>query len=430
MKVTVTIDSVRGATGRLTANVAPAFACEDGVCTAEYPLGTDLRITAAGTDGALFQAWATAPCPDRFDATCALGTLTQPVSTRVTFRPPINYAFVSSTPILAGDIGSDLRGADRLCDSLARRAGLVDTPTDGEPYFKALLSTTSVSARSRLAGAEGWIRVDGEPFANRPADLFADPSATKPYEMFYPLGVTEEGTSFNQLVFTGSNSRGAVDDNCANFTVSTFDCQIGVLLGASRAGADLWVARQSNCGCNTPRSVYCFETAQPLATVSPRAPSARRVAFVSAGSFTATSGRSQADAMCVSEASAAGLPGTFLALLPLDAAEASARFDPTGANWVRPDNVAVASSPTEFMAGRWQAPLVQLASGSYAVTGFVNVWVGSTAPTALPSSASACANWSSSGTMGRYALSASLWDGYAFTLAPCSEAKRVYCVQQ
>ena len=76
--------------------------------------------------------------------------------------PAPNKMFVTSMGFTA-DLGG-LAGADARCTAAARAANLTGT-------FVALLSTRTVSAFDRLAGSSGWIRVDGRPVGNAPADL-------------------------------------------------------------------------------------------------------------------------------------------------------------------------------------------------------------------------------------------------------------------
>ena len=435
IKVTINVSSVRGASGTVTSSVPPQPTCVGTVCTAEYDYDTDVTLTATPAGANLVQSWGITPCPNRFSHACPLGKIQGEITTSVTFRPPINYAFVTSTTIKPNTIGKDLLNADRLCDSLARAQGLADTPTNGvdPPYFKALLSTSETSAHSRIDAAQGWIRVDGKEFANKPVDLFNEPGATNPYQMFYPLTLDEKGNSVGSaFVATGSDGQGNYypDQTCVDYSTSGSGATIQ--LGAAFAAGDVWLSRQANLGCGADWRLYCFETGQPKTTVEPSIPDSKRITFTSAGSFTGTDGRDVADALCTTEATNAGLSGSFKALLPLTGTTAAARFDTTGANWVRPDGVPIAKSTTSFMDAAWQAPLAQLATGSYALTGFVNTWVGAAKPNGAATAASTCSDWSTSGTAAAYMVSpTSPGDGYQWgSFALCASSKRVLCVQE
>src|SRR5436190_591044 len=77
--------------------------------------------------------------------------------------PPPNYMFVTSGTHQP-PFGT-LAAADNACNAAATAAGLPGT-------YRAWLSTSSVDAIDRIAGARGWIRPDGVPFADAPAHLY------------------------------------------------------------------------------------------------------------------------------------------------------------------------------------------------------------------------------------------------------------------
>lgn len=433
LNVTINLIGVRAATGAVAANVAPALVCNGTSCTGAYDYGTNVTLTASGSGGNLFQSWAATPCASRFAASCATGALTGDFATSVTFRPAINYAFVSSASIEVTTIGPTLLAADRFCDTLARDAGLVNTPTaPGAPYFKALLATSTASARSRIDMTKGWIRPDGKEVASDPKDLFNESGATKPYQMFHSLNLDERGVEHTDYVATGADRDGlaVTDGTCRDWT-SAPGCAEALQVGNSQGGNGLWLAQQRNCGCGA-WPIYCFETGQPATTIAPSAPAQKRVAFVSNGMLNGAAGRAAADALCTSEASSASLPGTFVSLLPVTGAAASARFDTGGANWVRPDNVPIAATTTAFMNAIWGAPFTQLANGSYAMLANQPTWVGSSVPSFVPASdSSTCMSWGSTAPFGLYNIQhGALGFGYAWGSQACSTSARVFCLQQ
>src|SRR5206468_3194505 len=77
-------------------------------------------------------------------------------------EPHPNYAFVTSQRVPTRF--QPLEVADSRCNDAAAAAGL-----PGE--YRAWLSTAAHYARDRLAGARGWIRTDGAPFADTVDDL-------------------------------------------------------------------------------------------------------------------------------------------------------------------------------------------------------------------------------------------------------------------
>src|SRR5262245_55485496 len=75
-----------------------------------------------------------------------------------------NVGFVRSG-LTDGGIGG-LAQADAICAQRAIEGSLPGT-------YVAYLSTTTVNAIDRLAGARGWVRPDGQPFADTTADIAA-----------------------------------------------------------------------------------------------------------------------------------------------------------------------------------------------------------------------------------------------------------------
>ena len=73
--------------------------------------------------------------------------------------PSVNIAFVTSTSVQISTLGGHL-GADALCAQRAEAGGLPSNT------YVAWLSTSTVDAKTRLAGARGWVRPDGLPFAD------------------------------------------------------------------------------------------------------------------------------------------------------------------------------------------------------------------------------------------------------------------------
>jgi hypothetical protein len=77
-------------------------------------------------------------------------------------------------------------------------------------------------------------------------------------------------------------------------------------------------------------------------------PTRGRLAFMSKGMWDPMSGIPAADALCTQEATAAGKPGTFKALLGTSKASAISRFDTSGAPWVRVDGLPLLPSARDF----------------------------------------------------------------------------------
>jgi hypothetical protein len=129
------------------------------------------------------------------------------------------------------------------------------------------------------------------------------------------------------------------------------------------------------------------------AVVVPPPQTSGRWAFVSK-SHPLGGGIDAADARCQAEATAAELPGTYLAVLPVDGASAADRFNLSGDPWVRMDGVRIAPTASDFFnAAVWESSPILGADGT--VYELVNVWGGAASLTTPGTLASTCDSWTS-----------------------------------
>jgi hypothetical protein len=328
-----------------------------------------------------------------------------------------NIVFVTST-MQAANYGG-LAGADNLCQTRARAAGLAGT-------YVAWLSTGTTSAVSRLGTATGWKRRDGLPVANMPADLVA-------HKMFYPIRLTESGTDvFESVVHTATTDSGALNPGsttCSGYTSA--DSQY-ITTGFSSGTSSLFTAFDSET-CATPERLYCFGVSKQSA-VAVEAPPMHRRAFLTSGDWLpGGKGILSADELCASEALASGLLGTYMALLATTTASADSRFDKSGDPWIRSDGVQLAPTAAMlFSSEYWDSALTTHANGSYAL-GDIFVASGATSLTVVGTAMLTCNNWmSSTGTVGG-GLSGATRVGTLFakyTNYACSANIKLACLQK
>jgi hypothetical protein len=279
----------------------------------------------------------------------------------------------------SGALGG-LAGADAKCQERARAAGLPGT-------FVALLSTTTVDARSRLGQSRGWIRTDGRPFADNQAALFQS-------ILFYPPMMDELGRPIEEDtsgVFTGSNADGTRDGLTDWGAEAPMTCSVGLGYGGGR----VWLFRYRVSPCNVSSyRLYCFETGRNVA-VSHTAgnPAATRTAFVSRPVFNPASGFAAADALCAGDAGAAGLSGSFKALLASSVGSAISRFDLDGPPWVRPDGLRIVDAARDITS-KVLAPLELQADRGIAPRN-LQVWTGAETVDAPAGASDNCKDWSS-----------------------------------
>ena len=251
-------------------------------------------------------------------------------------------------------------------------------------------------------------------------------------KVFYPPVVSENAADLGipSTAASGTNADGTAlaGGTCNDWTSTSGTTQgTGVPSGGSRA----WTAAPFLSPCSGPFDLYCFEDSFNTPVV---AAAAGRIAFVSKGLFAPAPGKSRAnaDAICQSEAEAAGLPGSYLALLAVDGETPLARFsiDPGLPTWVRPDGVQVVTAASQIASTRILAPIDVAADKTYVAGGIT--WTGSQGSNVPGDLASTCNNWGSttgSGDGGQIEYTF-LWANEYKSSIGCQGAARVFCFQK
>jgi hypothetical protein len=402
-------------TGTVTSN-PPGIDCGSD-CLQVYDAGTSVTLTAAASAGGSFGGWSGGNCSGT--STC-MTTVNANVTITARFDPPAaNIVFVTSTTSNANFGG--IAGADNICQARAQAAGLAGT-------YRAFLTTSTASAVSRLGAASGWVRPDGKPVMNTTFDL-------RTGQMYFPIRITETGTdALESIVHTASTSDGTPhpsSSTCNDYTVADGQTLVqGFSSGVSSPSTTFALGRCSDVG-----RLYCFGiSSQATVTVTP--PPTFRRAFMTQGTFTPGGGIAAADSLCATEASNAGLPGTYKALLATTTASAASRFNTSGPLWARVDGVPLTpTAATMFTATFWDSALVVLANGQPAGSGNVTIWGGASSFTATGTTALTCSNWSSTagstGGGGHNGMTRVAAFFASITSNPCSATfARLACLQQ
>ena len=322
-----------------------------------------------------------------------------------------NIVFATSTAQLPTTFGSDLAGADALCAARANAAALPGT-------FVAFLSTSMINAGDRLAGARGWVRPDGRPFADQVDDLVNG-------TIVFPPRLDEAGNDLGGAhVVSGTQGGGTASTSCSDYS----DPAGMIRFGSTDGTYEAWFTRGFD-PCNQPARIYCFGTslARPV-TITPEI---GRRAFVTVGTFAPGGGVAAADALCASEAQAAGLSGTFQALLETSTAGAASRFSLSGATWVRLDGVPIVDSPAQLATGILNTSLSVTAAGAH-LDGAVTFTGATTNDLASPQPApDTCSDWTTSS--GSTSLGNTFY-GYeaavSWSSGTCNAAYSLYCLEE
>jgi trimeric autotransporter adhesin len=381
------------------------------------PIGSTVTLTATPTAGAVFQGWFGDCSGDQTTCTFTQNAAANVGATFLTAHH--NYVFVTSATF-DGNLGG-VAGGDSKCQAAATGAGLGGT-------WRAWLATSTATAQSRLGSARGWVRRDGQPFADAAASIVAPA-----YQVFHPVRLDERGKDLSSetSVHSGTDQTGAAYFanskywTCVDWTsnATTDSAESGDILG----GSGSW-SYDAALGCNYAIPIYCFQTDYTAPLTFTKA--SGRVAFLSQGLFDPSTGLAAADSLCQGEATTASLSGTYKALLSTTTASAASRFSTTGAPWVRVDGVALSDTAASFFKPNPLAPLNQYANGTYVWD--QTVWTGNTDP--LSPGSHTCKDWTSklgtdAGNEGdaSYASQVSMFGTYGQS---CNNTEHLYCLQQ
>jgi len=295
-----------------------------------------------------------------------------------------------------------------LCTTRAHQANLTGT-------YLAWLSTDATGAVDRFAGARGWVRTDGRPLADLPGELLG--------ALRYPIRFDENGHDVGEMstyVATATFSDGSPLDTCNDFSQTTGLVNAGLPWAA---GAEWTADNQLSCGAAL--RLYCFGVDLDVPLVI--TPAVGRTAFVSTTKFDPSTGLAMADAACTTDAAAAGLTGSFEALIPAAGASAASRFDTAGAPWVRVDGIPLADTAADFFNGNEVAPLNVTASGKFVG---VEPITGLNTPLDVPSAGDDCNDWTNTTGGDVLGLASESGSGlFFYTTAGCATASPVYCLE-
>ena len=335
-----------------------------------------------------------------------------------------NIVFVTP-PTLTPGAFNGLQGADAACRMFAAQANLSGT-------YVAYLSTSTVNAIDRLAGARGWRRRDGVPFADLPEEILSSRIWSPP--IVQADGARPVSTNGDERVVTGTNSTGdaTTDATCGDFTTELATVMIG---SASATGWSFVDLRLPTNSCGSGQRIYCFGIDRNVPVPAPMPMTNDRRAFVSSSLWYPGGGIIDADARCQADATSAGITGTFVAFLATSSQSAASRFSAAGAPWMRVDGLRIADTATDVLTDprRLRVPLNVTANGLYASN--AQVWTGSGNPSTQ--GASTCSDWTAtvpgqSATIGVAEFADPNWldnSTWAGNLQTCNLSARLYCLE-
>lgn len=343
----------------------------------------------------------------------------------------LGYLAFATDSLYDGDLLGDAMPADAEADAICNAAA-AGASLPGS--YRAWLSSTTVSAASRFAGARGaWVLADGTPFAASLATLTSG-------QLLSTLRVTETGnpiTSTDTTFWSNTLSSGAIANTSASSTCGNFTTTAGasdvLVLGTTDAADSTWSALASTYSpCNRSQRLACLQVSTsgptyPVVLGPLRATDATLI-FVSSATFAGNAGVPAMDAACASEAGAAGLTGSYLALISTTTAAAIARI-PRPRPWVRWDGRTSVSGSGSF---REPLPVLFDAMGARVAPDHERTWTGmSTTYTDVASTGDqSCGDWSqtASSGYGGHPTRVNSWSG-GYTGDCATDRWAVYCVR-
>jgi hypothetical protein len=357
-----------------------------------------------------------------------------------------NIMFITSASWQINTLGG-LAGADQRCQDAASGAGLGGTYVAWLSAKGGFAGSVAVDAKARLTGNQGWVRVDGRPFADTVAALAPSPA---PPAFYYPPVVDENGvdhsTSRSFYPVTGTYYYGWSCAQGGGSCTTCDDYQPTATAGFTEAGYPSAVGQGwtmgSTASCTEKAQLYCFGVngvftgAKDVLTTALAAP--HRYAFVTDTTmyFAFNGGRSAADALCQAQGGAKlGSGNTYRAFLAANTFPAADpnRFSSSGAIWLRPDGVQILPSVGALFtsAPTLIAAVAQTADGGYMQYTDPVVLGGTIDPTVSGTLANTCNDWTSNDAAQAVQEASPQYAG-AFTNAyhsSCNSSSRVLCLQ-
>jgi len=422
--LTLATTGVAGATGTIDASPA-GTSC--GAGCVRYPTGTRVTLTArpnAGArayDGAYLSTWS-GDCVGT-GLTCVLDMTAAHTATAA--FSPANLVFVTSGKFVPSPTNT-IQWADSTCQSAAQAAGLAGT-------YIGWIGAGAATFSSRLGISSGWVGLDGAPFATSKAQLLAN-------HTLYPIRLDEHAAQAAANTYVNSGLNGL---DCMGWTVTSGPSySIPGLVGggwsaSGFSGAATWApSGHSVTSCGTPQALYCFGVDRQVNVTYTKA--VGRLAFVAQRLDSVPvhgSGITGLDAFCTSKAMAAGLPGSYHALVAGTTSTAASRMQVSGSPWVRPDGVPIVAQPADLVAASGPRLIAPLETDELGVPATQSPLAGANDLNSPGTSANTCMDWTdtTSTTGGPTMGNASFPNGDMFTgvySVRCSFGQAVYCLQQ
>ncbi|HEX8110221.1 MAG TPA: choice-of-anchor D domain-containing protein, partial [Kofleriaceae bacterium] len=419
---TLVLSKAGGGTGTVVSTPA-GISCLGGCSTqtAQFSGLSVVTLEAKGLPGSYFQGWAGACSGTRRFCTLSIDQATQTVTAN--FVPNTQNLVFATSETYAANFGG-LAAADANCARLANAAGLPGT-------YVAWLSTSTVNAKDRLGSARGWVRLDGEPFADTVAAL------TTNHAVLHPIVYDENGTALafgSDVAWTGTDVNGANPLACSDWTSTSASAQGWI--GEAGAGPLGWTRINPNACSQGPYRLYCFQTDKTApVTITPVA---GKKIWVTSNDLPPDMTIAAANNACNTQRPAGVASGIALLATTMTA---PSTLVGASTNYVRPDGVLVANGADLAATSNNLRPLRsgiwQHGDGTYDVTSS-DAWTGANSFGSFSQTSTSgfdCNDWTavSSLVRGGFGIfqrtSYSFWNQGSLQCDSLALLFRVYCVE-
>ncbi|MCC6995135.1 MAG: choice-of-anchor D domain-containing protein [Deltaproteobacteria bacterium] len=367
---------VKPGSGTGTVTSTPGSISCGTTCFDVFAPGTVVLVRARTTNGSnSFLSSMTGPGCVSPERDCSV-TVTATSTVTATFSPMTNNLIFVSDRTFATDLG--VAGYDSECNRAASSLGINDNAGTG--YIAWVGSSTSAPGTRLGATARGWVRMDGEPFADAQTDLVTSNQVYNPIT-FDGLG---ERVAPEETAMTGVDPDGAVNttQNCGDFRSTTGNLLSGMVGG----GPFNWTAG-SGSAC-TPSRIICMGKTKTTALPTPRGRG--KMIWMTSKNFVIGGGVTPDDAC--NSALPSGV-SRAVALIAYTGTAAADQLD-RAQTYVRPDGVIVGTGD-DIMRMTHESGIWQSNDGVYRQIGFGRIWTGAKSPTTRGTINTTCDNWRS-----------------------------------
>src|SRR5690606_27133758 len=244
--------------------------------------------------------------------------------------------------------------------------------------------------------------------------------------LLFPIILDEKGDQSTFVrVYTGTGAQGQAHSNhCGDWKEAE---GIQGLTGSASYSSGSWT-NNTSLDCTTESRLYCFGIDRVADLPTPEVEG--RLAFLSDSFFLPGQDLSAADALCQHDAQAAGLSGTFKAMIATTTSSPISRFDTSVPTGVRVDGLTLWESASD--AASEDLLLPRLLTASRETPPNRGAWLGSGSLGEAGTAETTCDDWTSdaSDAKARVMAYTQIRPGVGWTLSCDGTNRRLLCFEE